>query len=137
MMDRKLGSNAYYFLAVFMWVIAWWWIGLVDGEPAGTAVGMLFAFMGWAYAIGGIGTAVPRPSPFTSGIGRIAWALRPRPWVLWWAGIILTVQILGAPMVLWNYGGGRCQYIDWHFDAHWRPAHGDGPFAGCRAFVGR
>lgn len=137
MPDRKLGSNMFYFLAVFMWVIAWWWIGLVDGEPAGTAVGMLFAFMGWAYAIGGIGTAIPRPSPFTSLAGQIAWAFRPRPWVLWWGGIVLAVQILGAPMVLWNYGSDRCQYIDWHLEVHWLRPDGNGRQWGCRPITTR
>jgi hypothetical protein len=35
-------------------------------------------------------------------------------------------------MFLWNYGSGRCQYIDWHLDAHMRQAQGDGAFQGCR-----
>jgi hypothetical protein len=137
MIDRKIGSNTFYFLAVLMWVVAWWWIDVVDGEPVGTAVGVLFSFIGWTYSIGGIGTAIPRPSPFASLAGRVAWTLRPRPWILWWLAIILIVQIFGAPMILWNYGGGRCQYIDWHFEAHWRGAQGDGAFAGCRVISSR
>ena len=112
--DRKPSSGMFYFLAILMWVISWWLLDLIDDEPVGTAVAVFLSFFGLCYALGAIGTAIPRASPFTSLAGRIAWALRPRSWLIAWLSIIVVVQVFGAPMVLWNYGGGRCQYVDWH-----------------------
>jgi len=88
--------------------------------------------MAMTFAIGAARRAVPQPSPFDSIAGRVAWSLRPRKWMLAWTGLIALFVVFGRPMVLFNYGGGRCQYIDWWLNAHWLAAQGDGLFQGCR-----
>jgi len=120
------------FLAVLMWVLSWWLLGVIEGEPVGTAIAVCLSFLGLAYAIHATAKAIPSLPPFTSLPGQILWALRPRGWMLAWGVIIALVLVFGRPMFLWNYGHGRCQYIDWNFEAHIRPPHGDGAFAGCR-----
>jgi hypothetical protein len=130
-------SSMQYFLAVTLWVAAWWVIDIVNGDPIGLFLAVLFAIVGWGMALGAIRAAVPARSPFTSTTGRILWSLRPRAWVIAWAGICLVILVLGEPLFLWTYGGGQCRYFDWH--GHWitLPAHGDGSFGGCRFLRGR
>jgi len=130
--NRAPSSNTFYFFAVMFWIIAWWLIDMGVNEPVTRGVGVAFALFGLGHAMGGVNQAIPTPSPFANWIGKIAWAVRPRSWLIAWAGIFLIIWIFGKPMVLWNYGGGRCQYIDWNFQSHVRPAQGDGASAGCR-----
>ena len=129
-------SNQQYFLAVTFWLAAWWVIDIAKGDPISTSLAVLFSIVGWGMAIGAIRTAVPSRSPFKNSIGRILWALRPRGWVIAWAVIVLTILILGKPLMLWTYGNGRCQYFDWHGNRITLPAHGDGSFGGCRFLRG-
>ena len=90
-----------------MWIAAWWQIDVAHGYPVALAVSVFYSLSGLALAILAVRAAVPAPSPFKSVMGEVLWALRPRAWVLCWAGIILAIQIVGQPLFLWNYGGGR------------------------------
>ena len=125
-------SNMLMFQAVMFWIISWWLIDLVDGEPVGTAVAVFCAFIGLGLSMGSVTSGVHRPSPWPSMVGWALWSLRPRKWMIAWACLIGLVLVFGRPMFLWNYGSGRCQYIDWHLDEHVRLAQGDGAFNGCR-----
>ncbi len=124
------------FQAVLWWLIAWWLLEIAKGEPMTIAVGVTLAFLGLGLCIGSVTSHVPQPSPWHSSVGRVAWALRPRKWMLAWALILALITVFGRPMFLFYYGGGRCQYIDWWFRAHWLPAQGDGLFQGCRFLAG-
>ena len=59
-------SSMQYFLAVTLWVAAWWVVDIVNGDPIGLFLAVLFAIVGWGMALGAIRTAVPARSPFTS-----------------------------------------------------------------------
>ena len=131
-MQNGPSSNVMMFQAVLWWIIAWWLIELANGEPMPIAVGVSVAFIGLGLSIGSVTSHVPQPSPWGSVAGRLAWSLRPRKWMLAWALILGLIAIFGRPMLLFKYGGGRCEYIDWWFQAHWLPAQGDGAFQGCR-----
>ena len=135
--NENPSSGYQYFIAVLFWVVAWWLIDLAPDDAVGKAVAVFFALIGMGLAIGGARDAISTPSPFKTKWGRIAWALRPRPWVLCWLGLLATIGIFGKPMFLWNYGGGECVYIDWNFTPHVRSAHGDGAFRGCRYLTSR
>ena len=130
-------SNILMTQAVLFWIIAWWLAVLVDGEPMGTAVAAICATIAMFLAIGSATHAVMAPSPFSSTTGHFLWALRPRKWMIAWGLIFALVAVLGRPLFLYNYGGGRCQYIDWWLEPHWRSAHGDGRYDGCRFLSSR
>lgn len=123
--------------ALLFWILSWWLAVLGDGHPIWVAVSALHAFVAMGLAIASATHAVRAPSPWPSVPGRMLWALRPRKWMIAWGLIITLFAVLGRPMILNNYGGGRCQYIDWWAEARWYPAPGDGRFGGCRAFKAR
>lgn len=136
MQNQSPSSNSLMFHGVLLWIVAWWLVDLVDGEPVGLGVSAFVATMAMVLAIQATNQSVAQPSPFTSLIGRTLWALRPRKWMIAWGVIIAILAVFGRPMILNNYGYGRCQYIDWWFNEHILPAQGDGVFAGCRFLAG-
>ena len=128
-------SGTLYFFAVLFWIIAWWLIELGVNDAVTRAVGVFLSMIGLAHAMGAVNQAVPTPSPFKRTPVYILWALRPRGWVIAWAAIFLALWLFGKPMVLWNYGGGRCEYVDWWLEVLVLRSHGDGAFDGCRVIT--
>lgn len=137
MTRQEPSSDMLMFQAVLFWIIAWWLAEIAKGEPMSLASSAICASVAMGLAIGGVNRAVRHPSPFHSAAGHLLWLLRPRKWLVSWGIIIGLIAVLGRPMILNNYGGGRCQYIDWWFEAHILPAQGDGLFQGCRFLAGR
>jgi len=135
-MRQEPSTDMLMFQAVLAWIVAWWLIDIAQGHPMTIGVGTLFASCAMGLAIASVTQSVPQPSPFASSPGRVLWALRPRKWMIAWGVIVGLLAVLGRPMILNWYGGGRCQYIDWWVVARWLPAHGDGLFGGCRFLVG-
>ncbi len=135
-MRREPSSDLLMFQAVLFWIVAWWLVEIANGQPMSLAVAVISASVAMGLAIGSVNRAVEKPSPFHGTAGQILWALRPRKWLVAWAFVVGLMVFFGRPMILNNYGGGRCQYIDWWFEAHILPAQGYGPFQGCRFLAG-
>lgn len=135
-MQQNPSSNMLMFQAVLFWIVAYWLIEIAKGEPMSLATAAISASVAMGLAIGSVTRMVEKPSPFHSAAGQVLWALRPRKWLVAWALIVGLIVAFGRPMILNSYGGGQCQYIDWWFEPHVLPAHGDGPFQGCRFLAG-
>lgn len=135
-MQQSPSSDMLMFQAVLFWIVSWWLVEIAKGEPMSLAVATISASVAMGLAIGSINRTTEKPSPFHGTAGQILWALRPRKWLVAWGLIIGLVAVLGRPMILNNYGGGGCQYIDWWFEPHILPAQGDGLFQGCRFLAG-
>ena len=128
-------SDMLMFQAVLFWIVSWWLAELVDGDPMGTAVAAVCATMALSFSIGSARHAVILNAHSAHLVFRILWWARPRKWMMAWGLIIALVATFGRPMILGNYGGGVCEYVDWWFTSRTVAAHGDGSFAGCRAIV--
>ncbi len=129
-------TNMAMFQAVLLWIVAYWLVEIARGHAMTLGVATLVAVFAMLLAMISVNQAVAKPSPFSGTLGRLLWVLRPRAWMIAWSLIVAVIAILGRPMILNWYGGGRCQYIDWWLRAHTLPAHGDGLFQGCRFLVG-
>jgi hypothetical protein len=105
-MRHEPSTDMIMFQAVLLWIVSWWPVEVAEGEPMFIAVGTLCAFCAMLLAIMSVKQSVPHPSPFPSITGQIAWALRPRKWMVAWGLIIALFAILGRPMVLNWYGAG-------------------------------
>ncbi|MCB1509264.1 MAG: hypothetical protein KDJ36_00040 [Hyphomicrobiaceae bacterium] len=132
MTPNSPSSNMAMFNAILFWLLAWWLVEIAGNDGVIIATAAFMALIGLGLAITSVKQSVASPSPFPGPTGQLLWALRPRKWMIAWGLIVVMIAILGRPMFLWNYGGGRCQYIDWWLRAHVLHAQGDGVFSGCR-----
>lgn len=114
-MTQKPSSNLTAFMAVGAILVAvkvapastspdviktYGWIG------AGTAV-----FVAVTLGLQAIRSAEARPSPWASPLGRIAWALRPRAFLVAWVLIFVAGSTWGTPHLSVTYPPKPCVYV--------------------------
>ncbi|HRD75325.1 MAG TPA: hypothetical protein PK264_05215 [Hyphomicrobiaceae bacterium] len=111
-MSQKPSSNLSAFAAAGALLIAWWMAPSATAPDVvrayGTFTSGMFAVVGAVLAIQAIKTAERRPSPWASMLGRVAWALRPRGWIIAWAAIFVAVAVAGTPHLAVSYAPRPC-----------------------------
>ncbi len=116
-MSEKPSCNALAFASAGAAILAWRW------APAGTSPSELmygyiasgtFGTASVVLAVQALHAAESRPSPWPTLAGRIAWALRPRSWMLAWAAILITAAVVGTPHLAYEYPPRACTYVGWN-----------------------
>lgn len=113
-MSEKTSSGASAFMAFGCFLVAY---GLAPEENAsdvgrfyGYALAGVAAYCGISLGIQSIRAAEARPSPWKSAGGRIAWALRPRSWMIAWLAIFAAIAVWGTPHLAVEYPPRACTY---------------------------
>lgn len=114
-MTQRPSSNLCAFAAAGALLIAWRVSPPVTAPDVVRAYGYLasgvLGFVGVVLAVQAIKSAEARPSPWTSSMGRLAWALRPRGWIITWAIVALAAAVLGTPHLAVSYAPRPCMHV--------------------------
>jgi hypothetical protein len=114
-MTHKPSSNLLGFMAVAAGLVAWKAAPVAGASDVVKVYGHLGSGMAalvcTVMAVQSIQANVGRPSPWPSLFGRIAWALRPRSFMIAWAVIIGATWIIGTPHLAIEYPPRPCTYF--------------------------
>lgn len=113
-MEHKPSAGASAFAAVGCLLMAWHFAPRPGSDPMRWVLAGMFAFAGLVLILQWLKGAEARPSPWQSPLGRIAWALRPRSWIIAWAAIFIAGRVLGTPHIVFDYPprtSSNCIYV--------------------------
>lgn len=133
-MDHKPSASVQAFMAFGCFLVAWYFAPGPEDDPMRYFVTAVFGYGCLVGIIQAVKRSEYRPSPWPGFAGRIAWALRPRSWMVAWAAIFAAGWAFGTPHLLIEYpprtAAGTCTYV-----GLWgaiKARTDDGSFNGCR-----
>jgi hypothetical protein len=113
-MQRRASAGAAAFAAIGTFLLAWHLAPGPASDPMRWVLSGVFALAGLVLMFQAIQGAERRPSPWSSPLGRVLWAVRPRSWMIAWAVVFALAAIWGTPHILFEYPPrtrAACHYV--------------------------